>query len=260
MERTRGFADSPIYPPFIFGVGRCELDAFNGTLTSSGGCEFREEEGYSVSSLLTHRHSSLSTSLSKAGWAFPPYTISPLGAIQHYVRSAGPDININLENFNTTGAIAQAAASEVAIVFANAYATENQDRQNLTLWANGDNLIKDVAAVNNNTIVIIHAPGPVLVEEWIEHENITAVLFAYLPGQEGGNSLPGVLFGEKSPSGKVSIHSISLCTHPVTSLTFLFSHSNSYLSPWESNSPTGRQTESYLMQSWNLKPTSTRSF
>lgn len=171
-------------------------------------------------------------SLSHIPQAFPPYTISPLAAIQRYVRDGGPDINIHLDNWNTTNAITQARASEVAIVFVNAYATEGRDRQNLTLWANGDQLIKDVASYNNNTIVVIHAPGPVLVEEWVKHENVTAVLHAYLPGQEGGNSLAPVLFGEVSPSGKVSIQSLNSSLSVSASrpnLDFIFSLSPSTL-------------------------------
>ena len=102
-----------------------------------------------------------------------------------------------------TNAYKQANVSSAALVFVNTYATENQDRQNLTVWGNGEELIKAVASQNNNTIVVIHAPGPVLVEEFADHPNVTAILHAYLPGQESGNSLIPVLWGEKSPSGKL---------------------------------------------------------
>ncbi|KAJ7271920.1 putative beta-glucosidase [Mycena haematopus] len=138
-----------------------------------------------------------------SAWAYPPYTIDPLAAINAFVRADGPDINSHLENWNLTAAALQASRSEAALVFVNAYATEGFDRFNLSAYSNGDALVKAVAAVNNNTIVVIHAPGPVLVEEWIDHENITAVLVAHLPGQESGNSLVPVLWGEKSPSGKL---------------------------------------------------------
>ncbi len=155
--------------------GQCNIDAFNGTVTIGGG----------------------------SGWAFPPYVISPAAAIQEYVRAVGPDVNLHFDNWDLEGATARANSSDVALVFANTYATENQDRQNLTLWANADELIKTVASNNNNTVVVLHTPGQVDVEAWIDHPNVTAVLFAYLPGQEGGNSLPKVLWGEKSPSGKL---------------------------------------------------------
>ncbi|KAJ6547711.1 putative beta-glucosidase [Mycena capillaripes] len=138
-----------------------------------------------------------------SGWAYPPYTIDPLAAITAYVRADGPDINQHLENWNLAAAALQASRSETALVFINAYAAEGGDRHNLSAFSNGDALVKTVAAVNNNTIVVMHIPGPVLVEDWIDHENVTAVLIAHLPGQESGNSLVPVLWGEKSPSGKL---------------------------------------------------------
>lgn len=48
-------------------------------------------------------------------------------------------------------------------------------RKNLTAWHGGDALVKAVAAQNNNTIVIVHSVGPLIVEPWIEHPNVTAV-------------------------------------------------------------------------------------
>ncbi|KAF7338183.1 putative beta-glucosidase [Mycena venus] len=138
-----------------------------------------------------------------SGWAYPPYTIDPLAAINAFVRADGPDINSHLENWDLAAAALQASRSETALVFINAYATEGFDRFNLSAFSNGDALVKAVAAVNNNTIVVMHLPGPVVVEEWIDHENVTAVLIAHLPGQESGNSLVPVLWGKKSPSGKM---------------------------------------------------------
>jgi hypothetical protein len=69
------------------------------------------------------------------------------------------------------------------------------DRNNLTAWNGGDALIQAVASQNNNTIVVVHSVGPLILEPWIEHPNVTAVLWAGLPGTETGNSLADVLFG-----------------------------------------------------------------
>jgi beta-glucosidase len=66
-----------------------------------------------------------------------------------------------------------------------------------------DGLILNVANNCNNTIVIIHNAGPRLVDQWIEHPNITAVLFAHLPGQDSGRALVQLLYGQQSPSGKL---------------------------------------------------------
>ena len=77
------------------------------------------------------------------------------------------------------------------------------DRKNLTLWGNGENLITAVAETNPNTVVVVHSVGPVILESWIDNPNVTAVVWASLPGQESGNSLVDILYGAKSPSGRL---------------------------------------------------------
>lgn len=84
-------------------------------------------------------------------------------------------------------------------VFANADSGEGYidvfgnegDRNNLTLWRGIDQMIENVTAVSSNVIVVIHSVGAVLMP-WVDNENITAILWAGLPGQESGNSLVGM--------------------------------------------------------------------
>ena len=76
------------------------------------------------------------------------------------------------------------------------------DRNNLTLWHSGDELIKNVSALCNNTIVIIHSTGPTLVSEWYDSPNITAILWAGVPGQESGNSITDILYGRVNPAAR----------------------------------------------------------
>jgi beta-glucosidase len=139
-----------------------------------------------------------------------PYLITPLEAIQAQARQNGQTLETSLYNWNIPLAQEIAAAADVAIVFSLAdsgegyitFDTNFGDRNNLSLWNNGDALIEAVAAVNPNTIVVIHAVGPVLMP-WINNPNVTAVVLAGLPGQESGNSLVDVLFGAVNPSGKL---------------------------------------------------------
>lgn len=63
--------------------------------------------------------------------------------------------------------------------------------------------MKNVATNCSNTIVVIHSAGIRTVDEWIEHPNITAVVYGLLPGQETGNSIVDVLYGDISPSGRM---------------------------------------------------------
>jgi beta-glucosidase len=72
-------------------------------------------------------------------------------------------------------------------------------RQNLTLWHGGDDLILATANQCANTIVVLHTVGAVIMESWYDHPNVTAILYAGLPGQESGNSLLDVLVGTVNP-------------------------------------------------------------
>ena len=60
-----------------------------------------------------------------------------------------------------------------------------------------------MAAVNKNTIVIVHSVGPIILEPFVELPNVKAIVWAGLSGQEAGNSLVDVLYGDVSPSGKL---------------------------------------------------------
>ncbi len=75
--------------------------------------------------------------------------------------------------------------------------------KNLTLWQNADVLITAVANNNRNTIVVVHSVGPAIVEAWVDHPNVTALVWAGIAGQEAGNSITDVLYGAYNPSGRL---------------------------------------------------------
>ncbi|KAI0205981.1 glycosyl hydrolase family 3 N terminal domain-containing protein [Astrocystis sublimbata] len=139
-----------------------------------------------------------------------PYLVSPASALEKQARTDGTIFTNVQSNWDLSTAQAAASDSSIAIVFANANSGEGYqsldgnfgDRKNLTLWNGGDELIDAVASINRNTIVVIHSVGPVLIDHIKAHPNITAILWAGLPGQESGNSLTDVLYGKVNPSGK----------------------------------------------------------
>jgi beta-glucosidase len=138
-----------------------------------------------------------------------PYLIAPLDAIKTKAQSDGTTITSS-PNDNTSQGATAAKSADIAIVCINADAGEGYitvegnagDRKDLNAWHNGNDLVKAVAAVNSKTVVVVHAVGPILMEEWIENPNVVAVVWAGLPGQESGNGLVDVLYGA-SPSGKL---------------------------------------------------------
>jgi beta-glucosidase len=100
-------------------------------------------------------------------------------------------------------AAALARKSDVAIVFAgltDEWESEGFDRPDMELPGDQVKLIEQVATANPNTIVVINAGSP-LSMNWLD--KVAAVVWAWYPGQECGNAIADVLFGDVNPSGKL---------------------------------------------------------
>lgn len=96
-----------------------------------------------------------------------------------------------------------AADSDVAVVFAGLggeWESEGHDRPTIDLPPAQNELIAAVVAANPNTVIVLNTGAPVTMP-WLE--NVGAVLQAWYPGQECGNAIADVLFGEVNPSGKL---------------------------------------------------------
>jgi Glycosyl hydrolase family 3 C-terminal domain/Glycosyl hydrolase family 3 N terminal domain len=145
-----------------------------------------------------------------SGTADLPYLISPLEAIQARAREDHTSLSWYLNDFDLQQAAHATLNKDTAIVFIAATSGEEYrtvdgnvgDRNNLTAWNGGDALVEAVAAHNPNTIVVVHSVGPILMP-WANHENITGIVWAGVPGQEAGNSLADVLYGDWNPSGRL---------------------------------------------------------
>ena len=81
------------------------------------------------------------------------------------------------------------------------------DRNDLFLQKGGEALVSQVSegcgGGKGSTIVVVHSVGPVVVERWIDLPGVKAVIMANLPGQESGNAIADILFGDVNPSGKL---------------------------------------------------------
>jgi beta-glucosidase len=96
-----------------------------------------------------------------------------------------------------------AAASDVAIVcvgFGGEWQSEGFDRPDMELPGQQNKLVEQVAAANPRTVVVLNTGSPITMP-WLEQ--VAAVIQAWYPGQECGNAIADVLFGDVVPSGKL---------------------------------------------------------
>ncbi|RHZ62505.1 hypothetical protein CDV55_104438 [Aspergillus turcosus] len=126
------------------------------------------------------------------------YVDAPIDALQRQAYEDGTSVLYDLSSEDPD----VDPTSDACLVFINAYATEGWDRPGLS-DDSSDTLVKNVAGKCGNTIVTIHNAGIRVVGEWIDHENVTAVIFAHLPGQDSGRALVELLYGRANPSGKL---------------------------------------------------------
>lgn len=143
------------------------------------------------------------------------YLVPPIDALRKAFDQDKVVLTEHLENDLRQSNGPKIKDQDVCIVFGNADAGEGfihwdgnaGDRNDLYLQNGGEDLVKDVAdncgGGHGSTIVVIHSVGPVLVDAWIDHPRVKAVLMANLPGEESGNALASILFGDVNPSGKM---------------------------------------------------------
>ena len=100
-------------------------------------------------------------------------------------------------------AIEQAKACDVAVLVLGRegeWDTEGLDLPNMRLPGRQEELIEKVAAVNPRTVVVLQTGGPVEMP-WLD--KVSAVVQAWYPGQEAGNAIADVLFGDAGPGGRL---------------------------------------------------------
>ena len=140
-----------------------------------------------------------------SGVADYPYFDDPISALRRRTN------NVTFYNTDTFPSVPSPTPNDVAIVFINSDSGENSftvegnngDRNSAleAAWHGGDALVESTAAQYSNVVVVVHTVGPINMEGWIDLPSVKAVLVAHLPGQEAGESLTNVLFGDVSPSG-----------------------------------------------------------
>ena len=103
-------------------------------------------------------------------------------------------------------AIEAARGADAAVIFAGLgdyMEGEGYDRPRFDFPRGQAGLIKAVARVNPNTIVVLASGNPLPMGEWMN--DAKAIVQVWYPGQEGGNAIADVLLGRVNPSGKLPV-------------------------------------------------------
>ncbi|HUA65264.1 MAG TPA: glycoside hydrolase family 3 C-terminal domain-containing protein [Alphaproteobacteria bacterium] len=129
----------------------------------------------------------------------PLYSVSPVDGIERRAGSLAKVLFV--DGTDIRKAVSLAASADVAIVMVGDRETEGKDHP-ITLGGNQDELVQAVAAANPRTIVVLKSGSPVLIP-WVD--KVPAILEAWYPGEEDGNAVAAVLFGDVNPSGKLPI-------------------------------------------------------
>jgi beta-glucosidase len=101
-------------------------------------------------------------------------------------------------------AAAAAKAADVVIVFVgtdDSVEQEGRDRRRLGLPGNQQKLVEAVFTANPKTIAVEASAGPLTVP-WMK-ENLPAIVQTWWSGEEGGNAIADVLFGNYNPAGRL---------------------------------------------------------
>jgi beta-glucosidase len=130
----------------------------------------------------------------------PLYTVAPVDGIKKHL---GADVKLAYDDGkNPAAAAATAKSADVVLLMVGNKDREGRDRSDLSLPDKQAELVSAVAAANPHTIVILKTGGAVLMP-WLDQ--VAAVLEVWYPGEEDGNVVADLVFGEVNPSGKLPL-------------------------------------------------------
>lgn len=139
------------------------------------------------------------------------------------------------KNFNE--ALELAKTADHIIVAAGIHEGEFQDRSSLALPGNQEDFIHQVSKLSKPTTVVLVGGSAIKTTKW--KDEVGAILDVWYAGEQGGNAIAKVLFGDENPSGKL----------PVT-----FPQEEGQLPLTYNHHPTGRGNDYYDLSGEPLYP------
>ncbi|MDQ7817206.1 MAG: glycoside hydrolase family 3 C-terminal domain-containing protein [Melioribacteraceae bacterium] len=156
----------------------------------------------------------MQTDGSGSSWVSPVYSVSPKQGIENYIGAdkvlyaKGCEIGGTNYASDFAAAIQHAQKADLVIYFGGldpSQEGEGFDRLNGSIELPGKqkDFISLLTQYNQKVIVVLISGGICGVSSFID--NIDALIYGFYPGQEGGNAIAQVLFGDYNPSGKLPV-------------------------------------------------------
>jgi len=139
----------------------------------------------------------------------PAFVVTPLQGIEEAVGEAVVVDHIAKDILDGDDLAAIGAADAVIVVTGLTAEDEGEgiigagDRLDLDLSPEREALIRDAAAANPRTLVVLEGGGAITMGDWLPE--VEALLMVWYPGQMGGYAIADLLFGVANPSGKLPI-------------------------------------------------------
>ncbi|MEI6575828.1 MAG: glycoside hydrolase family 3 C-terminal domain-containing protein [Bacteroidota bacterium] len=114
--------------------------------------------------------------------------------------------NVGVENKwqkQIADAVETAKKAEIAILIAGIEEGEGMDRAKLSLPGHQEEMIRELAKTGKPLVVVLVGGSAITMSNWVN--SVDGILDIWYPGEEGGNALADVLFGEVSPGGRLPI-------------------------------------------------------
>ncbi|RKY52243.1 MAG: hypothetical protein DRP89_07995, partial [Candidatus Neomarinimicrobiota bacterium] len=148
-----------------------------------------------------------------SSWVTPFYSISPKEGIENYIGvdnvlyAEGCDIGADFSS-DVGEALQMAEEADFVIFFGGldpSQEGEGLDRANGSILLPGkqNDLINMLASKNENIVVVLISGGICTATPFVD--NIKGLIYGFYPGQEGGNAIAQVLFGDYNPGGKLPV-------------------------------------------------------
>ena len=99
-------------------------------------------------------------------------------------------------------AVQTAKDSDLAVVFVSNFESEGGDLSSIDLSSAQNQLVTDVAAANPNTVVVVNS-GSAVTMPWAN--DVRGIVENWYPGQEDGNAIAALLYGDVDFSGKLPV-------------------------------------------------------